>query len=88
MLFYLFSSEELGELFERLGYPFDPATIPRHVAYYDSRSSHGSTLSRVVHAWCWRVPDRPRATRYFAKRSRAMNDIQQGTTAEGVHLAP
>ena len=44
MLFYLFSAEELRELFERLGYPLKPETIPRNVAYYDRRSSHGSTL--------------------------------------------
>ncbi len=44
MLFYLFSAEELGELFTRLGYPFEHETIPRNVAYYDARSSHGSTL--------------------------------------------
>jgi len=87
MLFYLFSSEELCELFERLSYPFDPATIPRHVDYYDSRSSHGSTLSRVVHAWVLARSDRPRATRYFAEALQSdVNDIQQGTTAEGVHL--
>ncbi|HNK51832.1 MAG TPA: glycosyl hydrolase family 65 protein, partial [Nitrospira sp.] len=87
MLFYLFSSEELCELFERLSYPFDPATIPRHVDYYDSRSSHGSTLSRVVHAWVLARSDRPRATRYFAEALQSdVNDIQRGTTAEGVHL--
>jgi len=34
MLFYLFSAEELGELFERLGYPFEYETIPRNIAYY------------------------------------------------------
>ncbi len=51
MLFYLFSAEELGELFERLGYPFEAATIPRNITYYADRSSHGSTLSRVVDAW-------------------------------------
>ena len=61
MLFYLFSAEELGELFARLGYPFEPETIPRNVDYYDRRSSHGSTLSRVVHAWVLARSDRPRA---------------------------
>src|SRR5262249_24208185 len=50
MLFYLFSAAELGALFTSLGYPFDFETIRRNVAYYDSRSSHGSTLSRVVQA--------------------------------------
>ena len=87
MLFYLFSAEELGALFTRLGYPFDPETMRRNVAYYDSRSSHGSTLSRVVHAWVLARSDRPRAMSYFAEALQSdVSDIQQGTTAEGVHL--
>jgi trehalose/maltose hydrolase-like predicted phosphorylase len=87
MLFYLFSAEELGQLFGRLGYPFEHEIIPRNVAYYDSRSTHGSTLSRVVHAWVLARSDRPRAMRYFAEALQSdVNDIQQGTTAEGVHL--
>jgi trehalose/maltose hydrolase-like predicted phosphorylase len=87
MLFYLFSAEELGELFTRLGYPFEHETIPRNVAYYDVRSSHGSTLSRVVHAWVLARSDRPRSMSYFAEALQSdVSDIQQGTTAEGVHL--
>jgi trehalose/maltose hydrolase-like predicted phosphorylase len=87
MLFYLFSSEELGQLFARLGYPFEPETIPRNVAYYDCRSTHGSTLSRVVHAWVLARSDRPRFLTYFAEALQSdVSDIQQGTTAEGVHL--
>jgi beta-phosphoglucomutase family hydrolase len=87
MLFYLFSAEELGALFTRLGYPFTYDTIPRNVTYYDARSSHGSTLSRVVHAWVLARSDRPRAMRYFAEALQSdVSDIQQGTTAEGVHL--
>ncbi len=58
MLFYLFSSEELGELFERLGYPFEYETIPRNIAYYADRASHGSTLCRVVYAWVLARSDR------------------------------
>jgi beta-phosphoglucomutase family hydrolase len=87
MLFYLFSAEKLGALFTRLGYPFEYETIPRNVSYYDSRSSHGSTLSRVVHAWVLARSDRQRAVRYFAEAMQSdLGDIQQGTTAEGVHL--
>jgi trehalose/maltose hydrolase-like predicted phosphorylase len=87
MLFYLFSADELGELFRRLGYPFEYETIPRNIAYYDRRSSHGSTLSRVVHAWVLARSDRPRAMAYYAEALQSdVNDIQQGTTAEGVHL--
>ena len=87
MLFYLFSAEELGALFARLGYPFEYETMPRNVAYYDARSSHGSTLSRVVQAWVLARSDRPRAMRYFAEALQSdVSDIQQGTSAEGVHL--
>jgi beta-phosphoglucomutase family hydrolase len=87
MLFYLFSADELGELFRRLGYAFEYETIPRNIAYYDRRSSHGSTLSRVVHAWVLARSDRRRAMAYYAEALQSdVNDIQQGTTAEGVHL--
>jgi len=51
MLFYLFSPQELEELFGRLGYPLDAKTVSRTIEYYMERTSHGSTLSRVVHAW-------------------------------------
>ncbi|MGD2141128.1 MAG: glycosyl hydrolase family 65 protein, partial [Burkholderiales bacterium] len=87
MLFYLFSAEELGELFRRLGYTFEYETIPRNVAYYAARSSHGSTLSRVAYAWVLARSDRPSAMRYFAEALQSdVADIQEGTTSEGVHL--
>ena len=87
MLFYLFSAEELGALFKRLGYPFEYETIPRNVSYYASRSSHGSTLSRVVHAWVLARSNRPRAMTYFEQALQSdVSDIQQGTSAEGLHL--
>jgi beta-phosphoglucomutase family hydrolase len=87
MLFYLFSSEELAELFGRLGYPFEYETIPRNVAYYSGRSSHGSTLSRVVQAWVLARSDRAQSLKFFLEALQSdVADIQQGTTAEGVHL--
>ncbi len=87
MLFYLFSADELRALFVRLGYPFEYETIPRTVAYYDSRTSHGSTLCRAVHSWVLARSDRARSMRYFAEALQSdMSDIQQGTTEEGVHL--
>jgi trehalose/maltose hydrolase-like predicted phosphorylase len=87
MLFYLFSADEIGELFERLGYPFEYETIPRNVAYYAARSSHGSTLCRVVYAWVLARSDRQRAMNFFAEALQSdVNDVQQGTTTEGVHL--
>ncbi len=87
MLFYLFSAEELGELFERLDYPFEYETIPRNIAYYADRSSQGSTLSRMVIGWVLARSDRQRAMDFFAEALHSdVNDVQQGTTEEGIHL--
>ena len=87
MLFYLFSAEELRALFERLGYPLEPAAMPRNVEYYDDRTSHGSTLCRVVHSWVLARSNRRRSMSYFAEALQSdVTDIQQGTTREGVHL--
>nr|WP_295540298.1 glycosyl hydrolase family 65 protein [uncultured Thiohalocapsa sp.] len=87
MLFYLLSAEVVAQLFERLGYDFDPEMIPRNVAYYGARTSHGSTLSRVVDAWVLARSDRPRSWRLFCEAVESdVADIQGGTTAEGIHL--
>jgi trehalose/maltose hydrolase-like predicted phosphorylase len=87
MLFYLFSAEEIGELFDRLGYPFEYETIPRNITYYINRASYGSTLCRVVHAWVLARSDRQRAMNFFAEALQSdVRDVQHGTTAEGVHL--
>jgi len=88
MLFYLLSADELRELFARMGYRFTPEQIPRTIDYYVQRTSHGSTLSSVVHAWVLARGDRHRAMRYFRQvLASDVADIQGGTTAEGIHVA-
>ncbi len=88
MLFYLLSSDELRQLFGRLGYRFMPDQIPATVEYYRTRTSHGSTLSAVVHAWVSARGNRERAMNYFQQALFSdVIDIQRGTTAEGIHLA-
>ena len=88
MLFYLLSADELRELFARMGYRFAPEQIPATVDYYRHRTSHGSTLSGVVHAWVLARGDRKRAMRYFQQVLLSdVLDIQGGTTAEGIHIA-
>jgi alpha,alpha-trehalase len=87
MLFYLFSSEELKEIFERLGYPFKYETIPRNIDYYLKRTSHGSTLSQIVHSWVLARSDRDRSWELFKMALHSdIGDIQGGTTPEGIHL--
>ncbi len=87
MLFYLFTSEELSEIFERLDYPFAYETIPENIDYYIARTSHGSTLSQVVHSWVLTRSDREGSWQMFNQALLAdINDIQGGTTPEGIHL--
>lgn len=87
MLFYLFSAEELALLFEQLGYPFDYDTIPRNVEYYLARTSHGSTLSQLVHSWVLARSDRLRSWQLFQRALDSdLADIQGGTTREGIHV--
>jgi len=87
MLFYLFSAEEIQELFTEMGYDFDPGIIPRNIDYYLKRSSHGSTLSNIVHSWVLARSDRPRSLELFHKALESdVSDIQGGTTHEGIHL--
>jgi beta-phosphoglucomutase family hydrolase len=87
MLFYLFSSDELAELFGRLGYPLDREAIPRTVDYYLARAAHGSTLSRLVHSWVLARTDRERSWWVFRDALDAdLDDTQGGTTGEGIHL--
>ncbi|ADU00963.1 MULTISPECIES: trehalose-phosphatase [Mycolicibacterium] len=88
MLFYLLSADELYELFDRLGYNFAPEQIPATIDYYQKRTSHGSTLSAVVHSWVLARGDRREAMHYFRRvLASDVVDIQRGTTAEGIHLA-
>ncbi len=87
MLFYLFSAEEIEALFNQLGYKFDSEMIPKNISYYLDRTSHGSTLSRVVHSWVMARSDRQRSWELFNEALKSdVADIQGGTTPEGIHL--
>ena len=87
MLFYLFSADELREVFHRLGYSLRDETINRTIDYYSARTTHGSTLSQVVQAWVMARRDRATSWEHFAEALAAdMADTQGGTTAEGIHL--
>jgi alpha,alpha-trehalase len=87
MLFYLLSADELRELFGHLGYPFEYETIPKNIEYYVKRTSHGSTLSRVVHAWVLARSKRQLSWHLFKEALESdVSDIQGGTSPEGIHL--
>ena len=68
-------------------YEYDPELIPRTIDYYEQRTAHGSTLSRVVHSWVHARGDRERSWTQFCDALRSdVDDVQGGTTPEGIHL--
>ncbi|HTP15573.1 MAG TPA: glycosyl hydrolase family 65 protein [Streptosporangiaceae bacterium] len=87
MLFFLFSDEELTRLFERLGYDYGPDTAARNIAYYDERTSHGSTLSLVAHGGVLARLDLEGSwQRFLVALESDVGDVQGGTTKEGIHM--
>ena len=87
MLFYIFNMEELQEIFHDLGYPMNKKVLKRNFEYYFPRTSHGSTLSMVVHAYVADLMgDKSKAMQAFMDALRSdIYDTQGGTTQEGIH---
>ena len=87
LLFYLFRQDELKQIFERLGYSYTPETLRKTVAYYDARTSHGSTLSFVAYAGIFSEINLETSwERYMVALESDIGDVQGGTTAEGIHM--
>ncbi|SFY05793.1 Glycosyl hydrolase family 65 central catalytic domain-containing protein [Streptomyces atratus] len=87
MLGYLFRPAELRALFDRLGYRLNDEVWRRTVSYYLTHTSHGSTLSSLVHGWVLARERGPDAWRYCEEA--LLSDVantQGGTTGEGIHL--
>ena len=86
MLFFLFPDAELKRLFDRLGYEFPPDLPRRTIEYYERRTSHGSTLSLIVHAGVLAAIEPDSSwERFLAALESDIGDIQGGTTPEGIH---
>ncbi|MEU9390314.1 glycosyl hydrolase family 65 protein [Streptomyces sp. NPDC048324] len=87
MLGYLFSPAELAGLFGRLGVAVDDETWSRTVDHYLTRTSHGSTLSGLVHGWVLARARRAEAWKFCQEALQGdVADLQGGTTGEGIHL--
>lgn len=88
MLLYLFSTDELREILGRLGYSLGAQAVRRTVDFYSKRVTHGSSLSRVVHAWVLARSDREASWSHFTEAlDLDLHDSQGGTTREGIHVA-
>ncbi|MCQ4205661.1 glycoside hydrolase family 65 protein [Streptomyces longispororuber] len=87
MLGHLFPPPELGALFAQLGYTVDDATWHRTIDHYLRRTSHGSTLSGLVHGWVLARARRSDAWKFVHEALIGdIADVQGGTTGEGIHL--
>jgi trehalose/maltose hydrolase-like predicted phosphorylase len=87
MLPYLFPISELTEIFNGLGYKFDMDILRKNYQYYVQRTSHGSTLSKVVHCYISDILGQSKQSWkwYCEVLNSDINDIQGGTTPEGIH---
>jgi len=87
MLFFLFSPEELSAMLFRLGYNFEDTDYRRTMDYYAARTTHGTTVSHLVHTWIKMRNGDPRAWDMLQYALRAdLDDIIGGSTKEGLHL--
>ena len=87
MVFYNLTDKEINETFAGLGYELPADYKIKNFYYYISRTSHGSSLSRVVHAYLaykWDIKELAEVLYKEALLSDYV-DIQGGTTAEGIH---
>jgi trehalose/maltose hydrolase-like predicted phosphorylase/CheY-like chemotaxis protein len=87
MVFYLLPLDEVTALFRRLDIPFHPHWLEKNYDYYESRTSHGSTLSKVVHCFIALLMNKQdEAWKWFREVLHSdIDDIQGGTTPEGIH---
>jgi len=72
---------------EGLGYHLPEDFAKRNFDYYIQRTSHGSTLSRLVHArLAWEMGMNETGWELYLEALRSdLVDIQGGTTGEGIH---
>ncbi len=87
MAFYNLEADEITGILEGLGYSTGANLLADNFDFYIQRTSHGSTLSRIVHAYLAnRLGRRDFAWGlYMEALSSDYVDIQGGTTGEGIH---
>ena len=87
MTFYNLEKTEVDQLLLEMGYELPPDYLQRNLDYYFNRTSHGSTLSRIVHARLASIAGNRELSWQLYADALASDyvDIQGGTTAEGIH---
>ncbi len=87
MVFYNLEIDEVSNIISKLNYKLPNNYLEKNLNYYLKRTSHGSTLSRVVHAHLANIINNTKLSWELYKDALTSdyNDIQGGTTAEGIH---
>ncbi|MFD1471985.1 glycoside hydrolase family 65 protein [Companilactobacillus mishanensis] len=90
MALYNLREDTFMDILKDMGYPIKDRTkfIKDNVNYYLQRTTHGSTLSRIVYSMlALKVNDYDLSWKLFYQALTSdYYDIQGGTTAEGIHL--
>ncbi|MDO9511521.1 MAG: beta-phosphoglucomutase family hydrolase [Bacteroidales bacterium] len=87
MAFYNLGLDECNSIIRSLGYQLPDDYLQKNLAYYLARTSHGSTLSRVVHARLAGMIGQHELglELYRDALNSDFSDAQGGTTGEGIH---
>jgi len=87
MTFFNLEKKEVDKIFDQLGYQLPKNYLEKNLDFYLARTSHGSSLSRVVHAQLANIIDDDELSwKLFAEALGSdYSDIQGGTTGEGIH---
>jgi beta-phosphoglucomutase family hydrolase len=88
MTFFNLDPVVVKNILQDLGYKLPKDFLEKNFDFYINRCSHGSTLSRVVHAYLASLIGRKKLTwdLYIDALKSDYVDIQGGTTAEGIHM--
>ncbi|SDB07699.1 haloacid dehalogenase superfamily, subfamily IA, variant 3 with third motif having DD or ED [Desulfonatronum thiosulfatophilum] len=89
MMYYLLEPDEVAHILRELGHEVDDPRelLQKNYDYYEPRTSHGSTLSKVVHAVVsYYIHSDAGTWRWFVEAMKSdVYDTQGGTTKEGIH---
>ncbi|MEN8117412.1 MAG: glycosyl hydrolase family 65 protein [Bacteroidota bacterium] len=87
MTFYNIDEEDVSSILKNTGVEIPSDYLEKNYNYYLARTSHGSTLSRVVHASLANMfGNKEEGNKLFFEALQSdFTDIQGGTTAEGIH---
>ncbi len=87
MTFFNLGYETTTSIISRLGYEVPDDYFEKNFDYYIARTSHGSTLSRLVHSeLAYRLGRHDFGWKMYMEALQSdLVDIQGGTTGEGIH---